>query len=58
MLTLKDILKVNKLLEQTGGREGLIKHPIHKHSNSQRKTVTLNLKYKETSDGDIALYNE
>ena len=60
MSTKEQILKVARLLDQTGGSEGFYepdfdKHQHNKKTLSQDGKIKLNLQFKELKSGDVVI---
>jgi len=60
MLTEEQILKVARLLDQTGGSEGFYepdfdKHRYRRHIPSQGRKIKLKLQFKELKSGDVVI---
>ena len=59
MLTKEQILKVARLLDQTGGSEGFYEPNFDKHQckniSSQGKKIRLKLQFRELLSGDVVI---
>ena len=55
MLTREQILKVSRLVEQTGENEGFYEPNFKKHQNQTSHMVKLNLVYVELLNGDVVI---
>ena len=60
MLIWEKILKVGRLLDQTGGSEGFYEPDFDKHQHnrntlSQDGKIKLNLQFKELKSGDVVI---